>query len=217
MSSYPVKRGNAHLGLFTQAEVSSLLSSGKLMATDEVMLSAGKWVAVSSPEFRSVAPVAPPAKLPPPLPTKTVATAQVAASAAIVPLVNPKTRSIALRVLLAFSVLFAVLSVVLDQSLGHVLPAQLREWRELNQDFSESWLFIIPCLVSMTCWLVGVGGAWFYKRWGAYLMLCSTVVITVLNSLTPNVTPGVAGLFADAGLLIEGAALGLMFFGDALE
>jgi hypothetical protein len=109
------------------------------------------------------------------------------------------------------------MSVVLDQSLEHVLPSQLREWRELDQGFFESWLFLIPCLISLACWFVGVGGAWFCKKWGANIMLCSTVVISVLNALTPSVTPGAAGFFADTGLLLEGAALGLMFFGDVLE
>lgn len=213
MASYPVRRGNAHLGLFTQAEVNALLAGGKLLATDEAMVSPGKWVSVSAPEFRLVASTAAPTKVPltPSVSTPTVSPATTA------PIVAVKTTPVTLRILLASTVACAILSVVLDQSLESALPSQLRDWRELDQGMYESLLFAIPCLIALTCWFVGVGGAWFRKKWGANMMLCSTIVITVLNALTPSVTPGIAELFGEAGLLIEGAALGLMFFGDVLE
>ena len=213
MLSFPVRRGNAHLGLFTQAEVNALLAGGKLLATDEAMVSHGKWVSVSAPEFRLVSSAAAPNKVPLPA----VASAPSVSSAPAAPMATVKSTPGLLRILLACTVACAILSVVLDQSLEHVLPSQLREWRELDQGFFESWLFVIPCLISLVCWFVGVGGAWFCKKWGANIMLCSTLVITVLNALTPSVTPGAAGFFADTGLLLEGAALGLMFFGDVLE
>jgi hypothetical protein len=213
MSSYPVRRGNAHLGLFTQAEVIALLTSGKLLGTDEAMVSPGKWVLVSAQEFRLVASTGVSTKVPLPA----VASAPSVSSVPALPVATGKATPVLLRTLLACAVACAVMSVVLDQSLEHVLPSQLREWRELDQGFFESWLFLIPCLISLACWFVGVGGAWFCKKWGANIMLCSTVVISVLNALTPSVTPGAAGFFADTGLLLEGAALGLMFFGDVLE
>jgi hypothetical protein len=210
MSSYPVRRGNAHLGLFTQAELNALLASGKLIATDEAMVAPGKWVPVSAPEFRLAASALVPTKLPSRAPVS-------GSTASPVPVAPVKSTRVTLRILLSCAVVCAILSIVLDQTLEHALPSQLREWRELDQGIFESLAYLIPGLVSLLCWFVGLGGAWFFKKWGANMMLCSTLVITVLNAVVPSVTPGVAEFFAEAGLLFEGAALGLMFFSDVLE
>jgi len=87
----------------------------------------------------------------------------------------------------------------------------------MDQEVFESLVVLVPSLVSLLFWLAGLGGAWFFKKWGAGTMLCSTVVLTLLNGLVPSVVPGAAEVFAEAALMIEGAALGLMFFGDVLE
>lgn len=213
MSSYPVRRGNAHLGLFTQAELNALLASGKLTGTDEAMVSSGRWVSVSAPEFQLPAPPVVPAGLP----VQTPASGSPPTSFPSAPAATVEAKRVSLRILLGCALLCSVLAVVLDQSLEHMLPTQLREWRDIDQGVFESLVVVVPGLISLVCWLVGFGGAWFFRKWGANMMLCSTIVMMVLNGLLPSVVPGVAEVFTEAALMLEGAALGLMFLSDVLE
>jgi len=213
MTSYPVRRGNAHLGLFTQAELNALLVSGKLIGTDEAMVSPGRWVSVSAPELRLPAPPV----LPPIFPAQAPAGGSPPSSLPPAPAAKVEETRVTLRILLGCAFLCTVLAVILDQSLEHMLPSQLREWREMDQEAFESLVILVPALVSFVCWLVGFGGAWFFKKWGANMMLYSTIVMAFFSCFSPTVSTGVADAFAEAAVMLEGAALGLMFFTDVLE
>ncbi len=213
MTSYPVRRGNAHLGLFTQAELNALLVSGKLIGTDEAMVSPGRWVSVSAPELRLPAPPV----LPPIFPAQAPAGGSPPSSLPAAPAAKVEETRVTLRILLGCVFLCTVLAVILDQSLEHMLPSQLREWRAMDQEALEPLVILVPSIVALVCWLVGFGGAWFFKKWGANMMLYSTIVMAFFNGFFPSVVPGVAEVFVEAGLLLEGAALGLMFFTDVLE
>jgi hypothetical protein len=122
MTSYPVRRGNAHLGLFTQAELNALLVSGKLIGTDEAMVSPGRWVSVSAPELRLPAPPV----LPPVFPAQAPAGGSPPSSLPAAPAAKVEETRVALRILLGGAFLCTVLAVILDQSLEHMLPSQLQ-------------------------------------------------------------------------------------------
>jgi hypothetical protein len=54
------------------------------------------------------------------------------------------------------------------------------------------------------------------QKWGAHLMLVSSLVVLVINMIEPTVMHGVASSCSNLGLMCEGGALALMYFTDVL-
>jgi len=206
MASYPVRRGTLHLGMFSEGEVRSLLGLSRLLPTDEVQLPQG-WVALGT-AFPAAAPV------PVATPLVAVGTAVSAGPA------NHDGLLTVLRCLLGLSIFFTLATFVLDLALVDSLPEALRAWRNQDDDDSPQLAFLLIgaffALVPLLAWFIGVVAAMCRQKWGAHLMLASSLVTLVINMIEPTVMHGVASSCSDLSLMCDGAALALMYFTDVL-
>ena len=200
MASYPVRRGTLHLGMFSEGEVRNLLGLGRLLPTDEVQLPQG-WVGLGT-----AFPVTAPAP---------VATPQVSAGPA-----NHDGLLTVLRCLLGLSIFFTLATFVLDLALEDSLPELLRSWRNQDDGDSPPLAFLLIgaffAFIPLLAWFIGVVAAMCRQKWGAHLMLVSSLVVLVINMIEPTVMHGVASSCSNLGLMCEGGALALMYFTDVL-
>lgn len=203
MASYPVRRGTLHLGMFSEDEVRNLLGLGRLLPGDEIQLPQG-WVSVGA-----AFPVAPPAT------PRPAAAAPMPATPA-----NRDGQLLILRGLLGLTFFFLVATIILDLALEGSLPEPLRAWREQDDGDSPPLVFLligsIVAFVPLLAWFVGLVAAWCRQKWGAHLMLGSTLVLAVVGTIEPTVVHGVASACGDLEMICEGGALALMYFTDVL-
>lgn len=206
MASYPVRRGTLHLGMFSEGEVRNLLGLSRLLPTDEVQLPQG-WVALGT-AFPAAAPV--------PLATPLVAVGTAVSAGPA----NQDGLLTVVRCLLGLSIFFTLATFVLDVALVDSLPEALRAWRNQDDDDSPQLAFLligaIFALIPLLAWFIGVVAAMCRQKWGAHLMLASSLVTLVINMIEPTVMHGVASSCSDLSLMCDGAALALMYFTDVL-
>ena len=206
MASYPVRRGTLHLGMFSEGEVRNLLGLSRLLPTDEVQLPQG-WVPLGT-----AFPVATPAP---------VVTPQVAVGAAVsAGPANHDGLLTVLRCLLGLSIFLTLATFVLDLALEDSLPELLRSWRNQDDGDSPQLAFLLIgaffAFIPLLAWFIGVVAAMCRQKWGAHLMLVSSLVVLVINMIEPTVMHGVASSCSNLGLMCEGGALALMYFTDVL-
>ncbi len=132
---------------------------------------------------------------------------------------NQQHSRLALRILVAATVFFAFVGLIISLAGDGFLPKELADWKAAQETDDEGamlvgFLLVSPLIIAAVASLVGL---FLFQKWAAWLFLALSVLGTMLMLLEPTVESGISAFFNDLGTTLGGVILGIAFFSNALE